>query len=307
MSIRLQQHLGESAPRAPRASTTRRRASSKPVHATLVPAAARTPTQLSAVEQDLSADAIDLFATAVGGRKKLLQTLAIADSDGAADKVVNCLLDPDYADWSLRRICTYAGITVADLFASYKRALFVQAHVEAAHAITTALPPIVVDVMRRALPLPTPCPRCYGAPTTPGTSHCPVCKGEGTILTEPNLDRQKLALELGRLTQQKGGMVVQQTQISAPATSVSLGSGSLEQLQQAVGELLFSPGRQRAAAPARRSSTALVIEAESSGAGEVVRDDPSSEPRFPREEEPPLPFPDDDEDEEDEPDGPLRI
>jgi hypothetical protein len=276
----------------------------RPIHTALVPAAARTPTQLTAVEADLSADAVETFAVAVGGRKRLLETLALADHDGRSDKVVNCLLDPDYADWSLRRICTYAGITVADLFASYKRAMFVQAHVAAAHTITTALPPIVEDVMRRALPLPAPCPHCRGIATPPNTKACALCKGDGTILLEPNLDRQKLALELGRLTAQKGGMVVQQTQISAPSSSVSLNSGSLEQLQQAVGELLFSPHRQRAAAPARRTP---VIDVESPGAGEPVRDDPATEPRFPREEEPPLPFPDDDEDEEDEPDGPLRI
>jgi hypothetical protein len=287
MSIRLQSprpgHPGHPRPR--RASSRGRTAT------TLVPAAARQPTALSIEETDLAGAAIESFTTAVGGRTKLLQTLAVADS--GHDKVVNCLLDPAFATWSLRRLCAYAGITVADLFASYKKALFVQAHVDAAHRITSQLPPIVDDVMRRALPLPTTCPRCSGMPTTPGTSPCPLCRGEGTVLTEPDLDRQKLALELGRLTERKAGVMVQQNQIATSGHALSLGAGSLEQLQQAVGDLLFSPQRRRAASPT------TVVET-------TVRDDPRPDLPVPREEpDDPDPPSDDPEDDEDD-DAPLQ-
>lgn len=286
------------APGFKRQRPTRARTRTRPA---LVPAAGRTPTLLNQAEVDLSADAIEAFALAVGGRRQLLQTLAIADSAASSDKVINCLLDPTYASWSLRRICTYAGITVADLFATYKKACFVRAHVEATRIITERLPTIVGDVMARALPLPVTCPRCYGAPSTPDTSPCPQCKGEGTILAAPDLDRQKVALELGRVLERKGGVVMQQNQISASTQQVTMNApGSLEQLQQAVGDLLFAPERRRAASPP------LTVTVASDERGEAppdhaVRDDPASrEPRFPHEEEPPLPFPDDDE-EDDEP------
>jgi hypothetical protein len=263
---------------------------------TLVPAAARTPTHLSDTEADLAGAAIETFVVAVGGRKKLLQTLAIADGAEAADKVINCLLDPDYASWSLRRICTYAGITVADLFASYKKALFVQAHVDAAQRITSQLPPIVDDVMRRALPIARPCPRCNGSPTTPGTSKCPICQGAGTVLSEPDLDRQKLALELGRLTERKAGIVMQQNQVAATAVS-SHGTGSLEQLQQAVGELLFNPQRRRDASP-------KVIDVE--GTSGAPQADPQLDLPIPRDEPDPEDLPADDADEDAEDDAPLQ-
>jgi hypothetical protein len=217
----------------------------------LVPAAARVATTLTVEELSLNGDAIEMFTRAVGGRAKLLEVLSITDSDASTDKVVNCLLDDEFSSWSLRRICAYAGITVADLFASYKKALFAQAHIEAAHLITSKLPPIVADVMQRALPQPIECPRCHGTPTTPGTTPCPICLGSGTVQSEPDLDRQKLALELGRLTERKAGIMVQQNAIAAGTSALqSNASGSLEQLQQAVGELLFSPNRRRAAAPA---------------------------------------------------------
>ena len=218
--------------------------------AALVPTPVRTHAVLSQQELDLSADAIETFAAAVGGRTRLVQTLAVADSDTGSDKVINCLLDPAYANWSLRRICAYAGITIADLFASYKKALFIQAHIEAAHRITSQLPPVVDDVMRRAAPMPLVCPRCQGTPTTPDTTPCPQCQGTGTILYGPELERQKLALELGRLTQQKSGVVMQQNQIAASRTVSVTSAGSLDQLQQVVGDLLFAPGRRRAASPA---------------------------------------------------------
>jgi hypothetical protein len=242
MSIRMVTAQGRSAPKRGVRARTR---------TALVPAAARSALVLTAEEQQLSGDAIETFAAAVGGRKKLLETLSIADADNTTDKVVNCLLDPAYQSWSLRRICAYAGITVADLFASYKRALFTAAHIAAAHLITEKLPPIVADVMARALPGTESCPRCKGAPTTPGLTACPLCDGAGTVPTEPDLDRQKLALELGRLTERRAGIVMQQTTAVAAGTAAlqSSATGSLEQLQQAVGELLFAPSRRRAAAP----------------------------------------------------------
>jgi hypothetical protein len=231
--------------------TSAKRGTRARLRGALVPAAARSALVLTPEEQQLSGDAIETFAAAVGGRKKLLETLSIADADNTTDKVVNCLLDPAYQSWSLRRICAYAGITVADLFASYKRALFTAAHIAAAHLITEKLPPIVADVMARALPGTESCPRCKGAPTTPGLSACPLCDGAGTVATEPDLDRQKLALELGRLTERRAGIVMQQTTAVAAGTAAlqSSATGSLEQLQQAVGELLFAPSRRRAAAP----------------------------------------------------------
>jgi hypothetical protein len=98
------------------------------------------------------------------------------------------------------------------------------------------------------------------------------------VASEPDLDRQKLALELGQLTQKGGGFFIQQTQI-ANATAATLaagGGGMLEQLQQVVGELLFRP----------------------SPRGESPMTDPPGAPVPPQEEPPREPPPDDDEEEE---------
>jgi len=231
------------APRPPRAQKRR----PGPI---LVPAAARGPERhLSPEETNASLDAIDLFATTLGGRDALLRALAIADTGQEADRVVNILLDPRYADWSLRRICKLAGITIADLFAAYKKAVLAAAHIEAAHRIAARLLPVVDDVMLRAAPYDTVCSGCQGVKAGPKDPPCLVCHGTLVEHHLPDVDRQKLALELGHLTEKKAGLIVQQNTL-APTVLAGNGHGALEQLNQAVGELLFNPNRRRALAPA---------------------------------------------------------
>lgn len=208
----------------------------------LAPAASRVPTTLSPEEADLNASAVDTFLAVVGGRAQLTDVLTVADSSSEIGKITNLLLDPRYATWSLRRICTMAGVTIADLLTAYRKALLVRKQIEATHVIADKIIPVVVDVMDKAL-------------------------------TDPTVERHKLALELAQLTEKKGGgIVMQQNTIAAGAVGSSL--GGLEQLQQAVGDLLFAPRRRRG-----HNDT------------EIVRDVPP-EPRTPftEEEEPPLPF-----------------
>jgi len=186
----------------------------------LVPAAARAPEILTEGEQHLNAGAIDTFIQLVGGRDALVDVLSVASAAPDVDRVVNYLLDPRYERWSLRRLCNMAGITVADLLAAYRKAMIAKAHVEATHIIAAKLPPVVEDVMTKAI-------------------------------SDPTVERHKLALELGQLTERRSGLFIQQNQIqNASAASLSqAGGGALEQLQQAVGDLLFNPARRRAAAP----------------------------------------------------------
>lgn len=212
----------------------------------LVPAAARAPEILTDIETELNVRAVEAFTAQLGGRDGLAGTLAVAEGDPAVEKVLTYLLDPRYERWSLRKICRLAGLTVVDLFTAYKRAVLAAAHIESTHIVARALPPIVADVMARATPRPVTCPTCQSGPKARPT--CTRCQGTGLIASEPELERQKLALELGHLTEKKGGILMQQNTITA-ATAASLGStapGALEQLQQVVGDLLFSPrGRPR--------------------------------------------------------------
>lgn len=204
-------------------------------------------------EADLSAAAIDAFAVALGGRQAILDTLQVATGSPEIDKVTHLLLDPRYGGWSLRRLCTLAGVTIADFFAAYKKSLLVKAHLQAARIVTAELVHVVEDVMKRAHPHQVACGHCGGtgrlavAPAGgqpyPIPGACGPCGGTGQIQVLPDLDRQKLALELGQLVSKSGGINLTQNQNTLVAPGSGYGPGAIDQLQQAVAEVLTPRSR----------------------------------------------------------------
>lgn len=219
----------------------------------LVPAL-RPDLSLTPEEADLSSAAIDAFTVAIGGRAELLHALLVADGTPEVHKIVNLLIDPRYGGWSLRQICALGGLTIADLFTSYKKALLVRAHLQATRTVVAQLPAVVADLMERSRPYEVTCDRCGGlgavtpeptkATPNPTPGPCGPCRGTGKLLCLPDLDRQKVALELAQLLQQRGGINLQQNNLTLPAGGGGSGApGPLEQLQQAVHEVLYPRAR----------------------------------------------------------------
>jgi len=207
----------------------------------------RPDLHLTADEQDLSSAAVETFAAELGGRDGLLQVLAIGGQGGDLDTITTLLADPRYAGWSLRRICAKAGLTITELFTAYKSALLTRAQLASARVVARRLVGVVDDVMTRAQPHPVPCEACGGTGQTtlppsapdkrPEPMGCPTCQGKGTVTRLPDLDRQKVALELGQLLDRKGGISIQQNTLVAPPAAAA--PGALEQLQIAVQEMLY--------------------------------------------------------------------
>jgi hypothetical protein len=234
--------------------------------ASLVPAV-RPDLSLTPEEADLSSAAVDAFAVALGGRQALLDTLVVADGTSEVHQIVNLLIDPRYGGWSLRRLCATAGLTIADLFTAYKKALLVRAHLQATKVITDNLVAVVDDVMQRSRPREIVCPACAGLTTVtpeptravpnPAPQPCATCRATGRVIEQPDLDRQKVALELAQLLQTRGGITVQQNSVTLPAGG-SGAPGALEQLQQAVHEVLY-PRRVADAEPAPVSAVDGVV------------------------------------------------
>jgi len=223
----------------------------KPARATLAPQV-RPDLSLTPDEADLSSAAVDAFTVAIGGRQALLDTLAVADGTPEVHKIVTLLVDGRYGGWSLRRICAFAGLSIADLFAAYRKALVVKAHLQATRIVTDNLVAVVDDVMRRAQPYEICCEACRGTGTytpeptkaqpNPSPLPCDACTATGRRLAVPDIDRQKVALELGQLLQQRGGLTLQQLQqnnLTLPSGGSIGAPGALEQLQQAVHEVLY--------------------------------------------------------------------
>jgi hypothetical protein len=206
---------------------------------------------LSDAEAGANGKAIDALVQALGGRPALLDTLAVAADAPEVEHIVSLLIDPRYDKVSLRQLCHMAGLTVVDLFAAVKKAMITKAHLIAYKAITEALVPVVEDVMKRAAPYEITCYGCGGdgevqdpeQPQVVALITCPQCAGRGTLVQLPDLDRQKLALELAQLVQKAGGLNIQQNTLNVQpggSDGPKVG-GTLVELQHAVRELLSGP------------------------------------------------------------------
>jgi cytochrome c553 len=198
-------------------------------------AAQRRGGGIAAIEDRETSDrAVEQLTEILGGREALVAALEIGEGRKEIDQVLGLLADPRYAGMSLRRICSLAGLTIADFFAAFRSATLVRAQVQATAAIAAGLPAVVQDVVRRAAPYQATCTSCHGVVSTdPKAAPCPVCRGAGETTVEPDLDRQKLALEIGEILKKGGGISLTQTN-QTMVVGGGAGAGMLERLQQTV-------------------------------------------------------------------------
>jgi len=188
--------------------------------------------------------AIACFERALGGRQALTDALLVADGADDIEQIVSLLSDPAYDAYALPALCAKAGTTVGTLFRAYDAAVLIRVHLEAkARIISQKLLPVVEDVMTRAAPHSVVCETCAGVGTCTDASKpdavpsgCRSCHGTGTRLVYPDLDRQKLALELGALLKKSGVSISTNLAVQVPSPTAP---HSLEQMQQAMAELLF--------------------------------------------------------------------
>ncbi len=204
-----------------------------------------SPTEyLSPEEARENTRAISRFIDQIGGKEQLLDVLSVAAEAPEVERIVELLLDPRYEKMSLRRLCAMASLTVVDLFAAYKKAMVVQAHLQAYQVITQKLLPVVEDVMTRAAPYTIPCGDCSATGQVLDGDQpivCPACHGHKAVIVHPDLDRQKLALELAQLVQKAAGLNIQNTNVHLPAPETRGAGSTLVDLQHAVRAVLSGP------------------------------------------------------------------
>lgn len=232
------------------------------------------PAAPTEIEQ-LSEKAIATFADLLGGRQALGEYLAVAGVGPDAHRLATLLANPACRTWSLGRLCTQAGITVADFFQAVSKAKTQRAILQAQDRIAAGMVAVVDDVMKRAAPIEIPCETCQGLGTVKSPVGddappvaCGVCKGRGVMLALPELDRQKLALDLAKLLPKASGGPAVAIQNNFGGGGSGVTPGGLEQLQQAVNECLFAKPSLPAASASGGIGGAIeaeVIEAEGAG------------------------------------------
>ncbi len=116
--------------------------------------------------------------------------------------------------------------------------------------------------MRRAAPYEDTCNGgCQGTGSltpepspeqpNPVPTPCPTCQGIGVLKYQPDLERQKMAIDMAQLLPKGGGIQIAQINANSGQNSLSGGSGTgaLEMLQRLSDRVLYGNGQKAALTP----------------------------------------------------------
>jgi len=187
---------------------------------------------------------------ALGGRQAIVALLALAPLTQDLRYLLGLLGDPRHQADSLAEICAAANVLPSTLMQHLVGASLLKGKVEAHQKIGAGIAAVAEDLMRRAAPYEDTCNGgCRGtgaitpdpSPTAPNPTPepCEVCHGTGRLRYSPDLERQKLALDLAQLLPKSGGLsiAVQQNQVTGGGASG--GGGLIERLQQMTDAALY--------------------------------------------------------------------
>lgn len=191
-------------------------------------------------ERKLSA-VLDALEEQLGGRKALVQTLLAHPKPSLhLDDFLKRMLDIDPDGCtdetrSLGWLCLHSGLTTGELLRSYQEAILHIGQTLSKKLIGEALPAVTQDVLQRALPSAEPCRVC-NATGKVKEKPCAACEGRGSHQYVPDLERQKVALDLGEMFPKKGGGVTVAQQVNLPPAG--LPAGAFSRLQQTGASLI---------------------------------------------------------------------
>lgn len=222
------------------------------------------------------------FEDAVGGREALVSHFAYAELGPREQLLIGAVADPRNDQHSLARICQLNGLQFTTLLGMFRQAGFARAQVEAMQRIWKVVPELAEDVMARSLPHELPCETCCGdgkrtekkftkgddgkAVEAEVSVECPTCRGRGKQLHQPDLDRQKLGLQLAGLLPGAAGAQVNINVDKSTKQQFNLNAGGdvFASFMAASDQVLY-PARGGAGAGAGDSKFEEVVDAEPVG------------------------------------------
>ncbi len=217
--------------------------------------------QLEQVERDL------------GGRAELVGMLSLAPLSPDLRYILGLLGDPRNEGKSLAAICAQGNVLPGELLKHLGSAALLKGKVQAQQAIGNGIARVTQDLMLKAAPYEAACHGCRGVgqvtpePTTqmpnPSPQTCETCLGTGVLVYQPDLERQKLAIEMAHLLPKGGGLQILNQNIAQGGASG--GVGALEQMQQLTDQLLYGDGGGLPPRPAEDPVEGEVIGADDPG------------------------------------------
>jgi hypothetical protein len=215
-----------------------------------------------AAERDIRA--LKVFEDQVGGRDKLIEHLSHATLTDDQTYLVGMIADPRNSRKSLATIAALAQVHVGQLYKFFQEAGFVKAQLAAFEKIWKGLPAVAEDVMAKAVPRQIECPTCRGVgeltyevkqegwkkgdPIGEEIKACWNCQGEKKVWVEPDLETQKVALQIGKVLT-PGGVQVGVQVNTQQNFSGGLSSDHLRDFRAASDRVLFPTKRRRGEEP----------------------------------------------------------
>ena len=177
-------------------------------------------------KQTMAAKALRELEAGIGREKMVELLYHNAEPTPEEETFLNHLADPRYATRPIERICQDTEFTVGKLLAFLRKSYAAKSIFQAFDQIYDKLPLTAKDVMERSIPHKRLCKGCWGQgkiDTKGGEDgesaqiepvRCRECNGEGWIEVVPEIERQKLALQIGGVLKPAGTTIQQNTQMN---------------------------------------------------------------------------------------------
>jgi len=167
-------------------------------------------------------EALTSLERALGGRHSLIASLLQANLGDSENTFMELLADPRNDTANLAKIAGLAGLSVGRVLQIFKEAKGAEAYVRSINRIYDRLPDIAGDIADRSVPTTTRCALCRGtgvvdsttgAAQVPGADPanlvaCWPCEGLGKVVVHPDLERQKIALQIGGVLKKDGTVIM---------------------------------------------------------------------------------------------------
>lgn len=184
----------------------------------------------------------------LGGRGQIIGLLTLAPLTADLRYLLGVLGDPQNQSVPLADLCAASNILPGTLLDHLATAALLRGKVAAQQKIGEGIAAVAEDVMKRAAPYEDACHTCQGigtltpepTPTIPNPSPlpCEICRGTGRLLYRPDLERQKLAIEMAQLLPKSAGIQIAMQQNNGTGGGGS-GGGVLDRLQEISDRVLY--------------------------------------------------------------------
>ena len=231
---------------------------------------------------------INTFARELGrldeaAGREIFQALVsmAAVSDERLDQLLAAFALPEAEALTVGEVVVGVGLRPGEILKIVRDAALSVSQARSIAQLAEHLPAITLDVATRAQVHYLPCRSCHATgwvtpkPTkddpTPAAEKCHTCNATGQVRVEADLERQTLALEMGKLLPKAGGTNIAVVNNNAGAGGVAATSGVFSALVKATDRILHGDGLARSAAQ-RHAAEPDVVDAD-------VVASPGSDPR----------------------------